>query len=58
VEIRRDSFVEDKIDITGIIFLAIILWPIRYEVLDWILDKMDSIFHKFAEMMEPVMEDD
>jgi hypothetical protein len=48
----------DKIDITGIILLAIIAWPMRYEILDWIADKTEAIFHKFAEMMEPVMEDD
>ena len=48
---------QEKIDITGLVFLLILFWAARSEIKEWALDKLDAVVHKFAEMMEPVMED-
>jgi hypothetical protein len=48
---------QDKIDITGLVFMLILFWAMRSEIKEWFLDKLEAFAHKFAEMMEPVMED-
>ena len=52
----------DKFDITGLIFLAVIIFGAREHYFpdgfrSWIFDKYDAFCHKFAEMLEPVWED-
>ena len=48
----------DKIDITGLVFILILIWAARSEIKEWALDKLEAIVHKFAEMIQPVMEEE